>query len=343
MKRILITGGSGMLGTALVREWTGRAILFPVSGRHFDLRDAAAVGDAVRRLAPDCIIHAAAYTNVDGAEAQPDEAAAVNDRGSAHVAVAAAARGATLVYVSTDYVFDGAARAPYQEGDPVGPLGVYGRTKLAGERHVEGVPGHLIVRTQGLFGREGKSFVRSIREAAAAGRAITVVEDIVTGVTYADDLARAIRRARRRRRDGHLPLRECGRRRYGPTSPVRCSTSRAIRTSPSRARRPGRSAARLGVRRTPCSIRPATPRRPASCPRRGATRSAAASATPRSPSRPPRVRPFMRRSLPGIPSCRSRGPTGALPEATRARRRRRPLIASLVGSTRERALRRRAA
>ena len=193
MKRILVTGGTGMLGTALVREWTGRAIHFPVSARHFDLRDAAAVGDSVRRLAPDVIIHTAAYTNVDGAEGSPAEADAVNDRGTAHVAVAAAARGATLVYLSTDYVFDGQKRTPYVETDPVGPLNVYGRTKLAGERHAEGVPEHLIVRTQGLFGREGKSFVGSIVDAAVAGRAISVVEDVTTGVTYADDLAHGIR------------------------------------------------------------------------------------------------------------------------------------------------------
>lgn len=183
-----------MLGTALVREWTGHAVVFPVSARHFDLRDAAAVGDAVRRLSPDWIIHTAAFTNVDAAETSPEEATAVNDRGTAHVAVAAAARGASMVYVSTDYVFDGAKRLPYVENDPVAPLNVYGRTKLAGERHTAGVPGHLVVRTQGLFGREGKSFVRSILDAATAGRAISVVEDVTTGVTFAEDLARAIRR-----------------------------------------------------------------------------------------------------------------------------------------------------
>jgi dTDP-4-dehydrorhamnose reductase len=193
MKRILITGGTGMLGTALVREWTGRAILFPVGPQHFDLRDAAAVGDAVRRLSPQWILHTAAYTNVDGAESDPEACTAVNDRGTAHLAVAAAAMGARLVYLSTDYVFDGSKRTPYLEDDAPRPLNVYGRTKLAGEHHARGVPGHLIVRTQGLFGREGKSFVASILNAAAAGRAISVVDDVTTGVTYADDLAMAIR------------------------------------------------------------------------------------------------------------------------------------------------------
>lgn len=193
MKRILITGGTGMLGTALVREWTGRAILFPVGYQHFDLRDAAAVGDAVRRLAPEWILHTAAFTRVDEAESAVEEATAVNDRGTAHLAVAAASTGARLMYVSTDYVFDGAKGAPYVEGDACRPLNVYGKTKLAGEAHARGVPGHLIVRTQGLFGRTGKSFVDSILNAAAAGRSISVVDDVTTGVTYADDLAHGIR------------------------------------------------------------------------------------------------------------------------------------------------------
>ena len=183
-----------MLGRALVREWTGRAILFPVGPTHFDLRDPAAVGDGIRRLDPDVIVHAGAYTAVDAAEANAEEAAAVNDRGTAHVAVAAAAVGARLVFLSTDYVFDGKKRTPYVEDDPPAPLNVYGRTKLAGERHALGVPDHLLVRTQGLFGRGGASFVRSILEAARAGRPIRVVDDVTTGVTYAADLAAAIRR-----------------------------------------------------------------------------------------------------------------------------------------------------
>lgn len=183
-----------MLGHALVREWTGRAILFPVGPEHFDLRDPAAVGDGIRRLAPDVIVHAGAFTGVDAAEGNADQAAAVNDRGTAHVAVAAAAVGASLVYLSTDYVFDGAKGAPYVEDDAPAPLNVYGRTKLAGERHAVGVPDHLLVRTQGLFGRGGASFVRSILEAARAGRSISVVDDVTTGVTYAADLAAAIRR-----------------------------------------------------------------------------------------------------------------------------------------------------
>lgn len=193
MRRILVTGGTGMLGSALVREMTGRAILFPVGAQHFDLRDAGAVGDALRRLKPDVVIHTAAFTRVDEAESRSDEAFAVNDRGTAHVAVACAAVQAFLVYLSTDYVFDGTKGAPYVEEDATGPVNVYGRSKLEGEKHARGVPGHLIVRTQGLYGRRGRSFVRAILEAAEAGRAISVADDVTTGVTYADDLAQAIR------------------------------------------------------------------------------------------------------------------------------------------------------
>jgi dTDP-4-dehydrorhamnose reductase len=192
VRRILITGGSGMLGSALVRELTGKAILFPVGPQQFDLRDAAAVGDALRRLRPEIVVHTAAFTDVDGAESHAEDAAAVNDHGTAHVAVACAAVSASLVYVSSDYVFDGRKGAPYVETDDPAPLSVYGRTKLAGERHARGVPGHLIVRTQGLYGRKGRSFPRAILDAAAAGRAISVVDDVTTGVTYADDLAHAI-------------------------------------------------------------------------------------------------------------------------------------------------------
>jgi hypothetical protein len=163
MKRILITGGPGMLGTALVREWTGRAILFPVGITQFDLRDAAAVGDAVRRLAPQWIIHTAAFTAVDLAESSIEECTAVNDRGTAHVAVAAAACGANLVYVSTDYVFDGTKGTPYREDDPTSPINVYGRTKLAGEAHARGVPGHLVVRTRPLRAPASRSSARSRR------------------------------------------------------------------------------------------------------------------------------------------------------------------------------------
>lgn len=191
--RLVVTGGGGQLGRAfqaLLAGPAGRGEATFVDQEDVDLT----AGDEVRRtivaLGPELIVHAGAYTAVDAAEGDPETARAVNASGTRQVAKAAAELGALLVYVSTDYVFDGTASAPYREDASTHPLSVYGATKLAGEEQAATAPDHLIVRTSWVFG-EGKNFVRAILRAAGAqpGRELAVVDDQQGRMTYAPDLA----------------------------------------------------------------------------------------------------------------------------------------------------------
>lgn len=142
---------------------------------------------------PAWVVHAAAWTDVDGCERDPERADLVNGEGTRRVAEACRACGAVLVYLSTDYVFDGRKGAPYVETDPVSPLSAYARSKVAGEEAVRAVsPRWAIVRTAWLFGVSGKNFVKTIVEKAAAGGPLRVVDDQVGSPTYARDLAAAI-------------------------------------------------------------------------------------------------------------------------------------------------------
>ncbi len=182
-RRVLVTGAGGQVGRAL------RAVLPDADHRArpaLDVTDEEAVRAAVQGA--DVVVHAAALTGVDACETEPEAATAVNDRGTLAVAAAARAAGARVVYLSTDYVFSG-DDAPYEEHDEPGPLNVYGRTKLAGERHLD--PEHdLVVRTSWVFG-DGDNFVRSIL-AAARTSSPRVVDDQCGRPTGAPMLARAL-------------------------------------------------------------------------------------------------------------------------------------------------------
>ena len=156
-----------------------------------DVTEGGAVAAAIAGHAPDVVVHAAAWTAVDAAEAAPDEAWAVNVGGTEAAARAAANADALLVYPSTDYVFSGDADRPYREHDATKPRSVYGRTKLDGEAAARTAPRHLIVRSSWVFG-DGDNFVRTIVERARAGGPLEVVEDQVGRPTYALDLARGI-------------------------------------------------------------------------------------------------------------------------------------------------------
>src|SRR5947208_6694352 len=183
-----------MLGSAVDRAAPSAFEL--VALRHGDLavEDARAVAEAVRRELPDCIINCAGYTQVDRAEAEPEAAQRVNAEGPANLARAAHQTGARLLQISTDYVFDGTATRPYREDDPVGPLSVYGRTKLAGEQAVQEIlqRSHLIVRTQWLFGDGGPNFVATILRLARQRSELQVVNDQHGRPTYTSDLAAAL-------------------------------------------------------------------------------------------------------------------------------------------------------
>jgi len=166
-----------------------------------DIRDADALYAAVHGFAPDIVLHTAAYTDVDGAEADPALAEAVNVEGTRNVIKAVRGTHTTVVYFSTDYVFDGAKGSPYVESDPTRPLGVYARTKLAGEEEVLSWVRGIVVRTAWLFSDTGKNFVKTILAVAAqkaeAGEPLRVVDDQVGSPTYAGHLAAAVDEALR--------------------------------------------------------------------------------------------------------------------------------------------------
>ncbi|HUT98723.1 MAG TPA: dTDP-4-dehydrorhamnose reductase [bacterium] len=192
--KVAITGPDGLLGTELVRECIAAgATVDPLLESECDVTDADALRRRLGRVSPELVIHAAAYTDVNGAEADPDRAYAVNAFGTFHVCRAAEAVGARVVYISTDFVFDGSLGRPYAPDDELRPLQVYGRTKLAGELYVQGhPPGGLVVRTGSLFGPGGAGFPDRFCGQAATGGPLTVVNDRWCSPTYAPDLANAV-------------------------------------------------------------------------------------------------------------------------------------------------------
>ncbi len=192
---VLITGAAGMLGRDLCRVFAEGYRVLPADIAEVDIRREKETLDYILERGPGLIVHAAAYTAVDQAEKESVEAMAVNGRGTENVARAAAACGALMVYISTDYLFDGRKRSPYVEDDPPNPLSIYGLTKLAGEvavrRHA---PRHLIVRTAWLFGPGKTNFVREMARRAVGRIMVRVVDDQVGTPTYTPHLAGAVRR-----------------------------------------------------------------------------------------------------------------------------------------------------
>lgn len=182
-----------MLGHKVCERGPAWACVAPLTRDDGDLSVREQARQALEAVDPEIIIHCAAYTDVDGCTRDPDRAWANNAMATENVAHAARDLQARLLYVSTDYVFEGTKAEPYVEDDEPAPLTVYGESKLAGERAVSAaLPNHLIVRTQWLYGPGGKNFVASILNAARSRKRLQVVSDERGCPTYAPDLAQAI-------------------------------------------------------------------------------------------------------------------------------------------------------
>jgi len=211
--RLLVTGAAGMLGHDVVAaaEVAGHDVT-ALARRDLDITDAAAVRAALGSAAAESVVNCAAWTDVDGAETAEEAATAVNGEGAGIVAGEARDAGVHLVHVSSDYVFDGRARAPYVESDPTSPLSAYGRSKLAGERAVDPERA-AIVRAAWLFGVNGPNFVATMLRLASERDEVTVVDDQIGCPTYTGHLAWALVSLAERRTTGILHA----------TAPTRCS------------------------------------------------------------------------------------------------------------------------
>jgi dTDP-4-dehydrorhamnose reductase len=190
--RFLVTGAGGQLGRDLVEVLTGDPSVEVDAADHAALavEDRGAVMALVASVRPEVVIHCAALTDLDRCELEPALATAVNAQGTANLAEAASAVGAHLVYVSTDYVFDGEKRRPYTEADPTNPLSVYGATKLAGERACP--DGATVVRTSWLAGAHGSNFVTTVLRLAEEDGELRFVDDQRGSPTHTADLASAL-------------------------------------------------------------------------------------------------------------------------------------------------------
>ncbi|MFQ5848448.1 MAG: dTDP-4-dehydrorhamnose reductase [Candidatus Methylomirabilales bacterium] len=189
---MVLTGAEGLLGSDLTEVLGRTHRVVPLSRKDLDVTGPA-VTATLRPFQPDLIIHAAAYTDVDGCEQDPARAFRVNSEGTGQVARACRELGIPLVYFSTDYVFDGRTGTPYREEDAVNPLSVYGRSKWEGEEQIRRyLDACFIVRTAWLYGRKGRSFVRTLLTRAKTNPRLEVVHDQVGCPTWTADLAEAV-------------------------------------------------------------------------------------------------------------------------------------------------------
>jgi dTDP-4-dehydrorhamnose reductase len=190
--RVAIFGATGMLGKALLHQWTEDDVT-GIGSAQVDIRNPDQVRTAIEHSKPDWIVLAAAYTDVDGCEINPKLASSINTHGAVNVAKAAARAGSRLIFVSTDYVFDGKKSSPYETTDPRNPINAYGKSKAEAEEKLGAIlPDCCVVRTSWLFGPGGKCFPDTILKIAASRKEIEVVNDQRGCPTYTMDLAEAI-------------------------------------------------------------------------------------------------------------------------------------------------------
>ena len=193
MKRVLVTGGHGLLGREIGEAFRRRFELRITDREECDVTRLSECRREIAEFRPESVIHCAAYTAVDRAETEPGEAYAINVEGTRNVARACREHGALVVTFGTDYVFDGSLGRPYREEDKARPLSVYGKSKLAAEEILreEGTD-HLLVRTQWLYGRGGRNFILTILEKTRKGETLRVASDQTGCPTFAKDLARGV-------------------------------------------------------------------------------------------------------------------------------------------------------
>jgi dTDP-4-dehydrorhamnose reductase len=190
---ILLLGHKGMLGSDILsrlivsHEITGKDI------EDTDITSVAACRDVILEAGADVVINAAAYTDVDGCESEKEKCFSVNAEGVKNLALACRDKGIKIVHFSTDYVFDGQKRTPYQEDDPCHPINVYGQSKLMGEQYLQELSKNfIIIRSAWLYGRNGKNFVKTIADKARTDKCLNVVDDQIGSPTFSWDLAGAV-------------------------------------------------------------------------------------------------------------------------------------------------------
>jgi dTDP-4-dehydrorhamnose reductase len=188
--KVLVTGAGGQLGQALVRSFGDHVEVIAADHASLDVGDRDECVGAITALRPDVVVHTACWTNVDACESDPDRAYRVNGLGTRHVADGARRVGAHVVYISTDYVFDGRTDRAYVEWDTCNPLSVYGRSKRAGELEID--PGSTIVRTTWVFSKT-VGLVQAIVRLAKGDGELRFVDDQLACPTYAEDLAAMVR------------------------------------------------------------------------------------------------------------------------------------------------------
>jgi dTDP-4-dehydrorhamnose reductase len=189
--RLLLSGATGQIGFELAKLLPAHGEVSALDRASLDLGDPDAIVETVRRLRPNIIVNAAAYTAVDRAETDADRAFAINARAPAVLAEEAKRIGAVMIQYSTDYVFDGSSATPYREDAPAQPLNVYGRSKLEGERAIAAVGGaNLILRTSWVYGLRGQNFLLTMRRLARERDEIRIVADQLGVPNWSRELAR---------------------------------------------------------------------------------------------------------------------------------------------------------
>lgn len=194
MMRVLVTGVKGQLGSDIAAELKLRAEeCIGADIADFDITDRGATVGTIKKYMPDCVIHCAAFTDVNGAEEKRGLCERINVLGTENVALACNEADAKLIYISTDYVFNGEGMRPYEPNDERNPINFYGMTKSLGEDKVRSIcPKHFIVRTSWVFGKNGTNFVKTMLRLGEQMEGLTVVDDQIGSPTYTPDLARLL-------------------------------------------------------------------------------------------------------------------------------------------------------